>query len=213
MKFEKFLELVGRLPWFDFAMVVQLSGEPRESLRVRLYEWRKSGKLLSLRRGMYTLADPYRRVAVHSAKLSNQLYTPSYLSTHWALSFYGLIPEKTVAYTAVTTRVPRMFENNFGRYRYVNIKQDSFFGYRLVKMDGESVFVAEPEKALLDFWHLQSGNWEADRMREMRFQNFDVVSVTRLQEYAERFRSPRLKRAVAEWEYLIKEFEEGTVVL
>lgn len=29
-------------------MVLQLTGEPREQLRVRLYEWRKAGKLLSL---------------------------------------------------------------------------------------------------------------------------------------------------------------------
>ena len=123
MKFDHFLQLVGDLPWFDFATVLQLSGEPRQNLRVRLYEWRKAGKLLSLRRGMYALAAPYRRVAAHPALLSNQLYRPSYISLHWALSFYGLIPEKTVVYTAVTPRVPRTFENDFGVYRYSNLKQ------------------------------------------------------------------------------------------
>ena len=213
MKFDCFLQLVGDLPWFDFATVLQLSGEPRQNLRVRLYEWRKAGKLLSLRRGMYALAAPYRRVMAHPALLSNQLYRPSYISLHWALSFYGLIPEKTVVYTAATPRVPRTFENDFGLYRYSNLKQKFFFGYRTVDMGGENVFVASPEKALLDLWHLQSGVWDTDRMAEMRFQNFDVVSTGRLRDYAKRYGRPRLMHAVSVWEQVSASTEEGTVSL
>jgi len=213
MKFDDFLHLVGDLPWFDFATVLQLSGEPRQNLRVRLYEWRKAGKLLALRRGMYTLAAPYRRSVVHPALLSNQLYTPSYLSLHWALSFYGLIPEKTVVYTAVTPRVPRTFENDFGVYRYSNLKQEFFFGYRTVDMGGEKVFVARPEKALLDLWHLHSGVWDADRMVEMRFQGFDAVSMKRLRDYSNRFGMPRLQLAVSVWEQVSETTGEGAVSL
>jgi predicted transcriptional regulator of viral defense system len=212
MKFEHLLHLVGDLPWFDFATVLQLSGEPRQNLRVRLYEWRKAGKLLSLRRGMYALAPPYRRMAAHPALLSNQLYRPSYLSLHWALSFYGLIPEKTVTYTAVTPRVPRTFENEFGRYRYSNLKQGFFFGYRAVTMSGDDVFIASPEKALLDLWHLNSGTWSVDRMAGMRFQNFDTVSSKRLRGGAKRFGLPRLMRAVSAWEQL-GDLENETVLL
>ena len=213
MNFDRLLQMVGDLPWFDFATVLQLSGEPRQNLRVRLYEWRKAGKLLSLRRGMYALAAPYRRVAAHPALLSNQLYRPSYISLHWALSFYGLIPEKTVVYTAATPRVPRTFENAFGVYRYSNLNQKFFFGYRTVDMGGENVFIANPEKALLDLWHLQSGVWDTDRMAEMRFQNFDVVSTERLRDYAKRFSRPRLMHAVSVWEQVSASTEEGTVSL
>lgn len=213
MKFDRLLRLVGDLPWFDFSTVLLLSGEPRQNLRVRLYEWRKAGKLLSLRRGMYALAAPYRRVAAHPALLSNQLYAPSYLSAHWAISYYGLIPEKTVTYTAVTPRIPRTFENDFGVYRYSNLKQNFFFGYQAVEMDGESIFVACPEKALLDLWHLQSGVWDTDRMAEMRFQNFELVSTGRLRDFAERFGPPRVMRAVSVWEQLGALAEEGAVSL
>ena len=80
-------------------------------------------------------------------------------------------------------------------------------------MGGENVFVATPEKALLDLWHLQSGVWDTDRMAEMRFQNFDVVSTGRLRDYAERFGAPRLKRAVSAWEQVSASTEEGTVLL
>jgi predicted transcriptional regulator of viral defense system len=213
MKFDCFLELVGPLPCFDFATVLQLSGEPRENLRVRLYEWRKAGKLIALRRGMYALAEPYRRGALNPAWLSNQLYTPSYISTHWALSFYGLIPEKSVVYTAVTPRVPRTFKNVFGTYRYFSLKQDFFFGSRMVEMAARPVCLADPEKALLDLWHLQSGEWTLDRMQEMRFQNVDQVSAPRLREYAGRFGMPRLAQAVKAWEQVSSGQEEGTVDL
>jgi predicted transcriptional regulator of viral defense system len=213
MRFEQLLRLIGDLPWFDFATVLQLSGEPRQSLRVRLYEWRKAGKLITLRRGMYTLAAPYRRKVLHPASLSNILYTPSYLSTHWALSFYGLIPEKVVIYTAVTSRVPRRFENDFGAFQYSNIKQALFFGYRAVEIDGEKVLIATPEKALLDLWHLHSGVWGVDRMQAMRFQNFDVVSIERLRNDADHFGKPRLTTAVSAWQQMQVSTETGTVTL
>lgn len=213
MKFEQLLHMVGNLPWFDFATVLQLSGEPRQNLRVRLYEWRKAGKLINLRRGMYTLAVPYRQVSLHPALLSNHLYAPSYLSTYWALSFYGLIPEKTVIYTAVTSRVPRRFENDFGVFQYSNIKQVLFFGYRAVEMDGEKVLIATPEKALLDLWHLHSGAWGVDRMQAMRFQNFEVVSIERLRGDAERFGKPRLRAAISAWQRMQVAEETGTVLL
>ncbi|OGV42455.1 MAG: hypothetical protein A2X46_11370 [Lentisphaerae bacterium GWF2_57_35] len=51
-------------------------------------------------------------------------------------------------------------------------------------MDGRPVLVAEPEKALLDFWYLSRGRWSMQRMGEMRFQNFEAVKVTRLRQQA-----------------------------
>jgi len=213
MKFEQLLHLVGNLPWFDFATVLQLSGEPRQNLRVRLYEWRKAGKLITLRRGMYTLSAPYRQVALHPAVLSNHLYPPSYLSTHWALSFYGLIPEKTVVYTSVSSRVPRRFENDFGVFQYSNVKQCFFFGYRAMAMGGQEVLLATPEKALLDLWHLHAGAWHAERMLAMRFQNCEQVSMDRLHAAAARFAKPRLLAAVVAWQQMLESQETGTVLL
>ncbi|VGO15237.1 hypothetical protein PDESU_03819 [Pontiella desulfatans] len=162
---------------------------------------------------MYAIAEPYRRIAIDPAVLSNRLYTPSYLSLQWALSFYGLIPEKTATYTAIATRVPRTFNNAFGTFAYFNIKQPAFFGYESVKLGNEQILLASPEKALLDLWHLNRGTWSMDRMREMRFQNFEAVEPERLAEYANRFNSPRLLRTVELWNELARTEQEGTVEL
>lgn len=199
MKFNDLIQLLPDVPFFDLAMVVQLSGEQRENIRIQLHRWCKNGKILPLRRGMYALADGYRRTPVQAAELANHLYRPSYLSGLWALGFYGLIPEMVVTHTSITTRVPRHFQNAFGAFRYFNIKHACFFGYRAVEISGRRVLLAEPEKALLDLWHLNRGEWNPARMAEMRFQNTDLIDNRRLSEHATRFESPRLLRAVEIW--------------
>ncbi len=205
--------MVGGLPCFDFAMLTQLTDEKRESLRTRLYQWRKAGRLVPLRRGMYAIAEPYRRAPINPAQLSNLLYTPSYISLQWALSHYGLIPEKTVAFTAITSRVPQTFHNDFGTYAYRNIKQPAFFGYVSVVLGDQPVLMAVPEKALLDLWHINRGEWTADRLREMRFQNHGLIDDEQLAVFADRFQSPRLMKTVERWRELAETEEKGTVEL
>jgi len=213
MNFYSFLGLVAGQPFFDLATAVQLSGEQRAGLRTQLYRWVKQGKLLRLRRGMYALADRFRKVPINPAELANHLYRPSYLSGLWALGFYGLIPEKVETFTSVTPRVPRQFQNELGNYEYRNVKQSAFFGYRNASLQGSQVLLAEPEKALLDLWHLGQGTWSEARMTEMRFQNQDAVNPDKLEEYADRFDSPRLRRATKLWCGLTRLDQGGTVEL
>lgn len=118
-----------------------------------------------------------------------------------------------VSYTSVTTRAPRRFENAVGVFEYRHIKPEAFFGYQGVEIDGSKVQMATPEKALLDFWHLSSGPWTLARMEEMRFQNFASVGLRRLAQFADRFRSPRLRAAVGIWKVLARAADEGTVLL
>jgi hypothetical protein len=75
-------------------MILQVSGENKSKVRTQLYRWIKSGKIAALRREMYTLADTYRKATLYPTVIANELYKPSYLSGLWALSYYGLIPEK-----------------------------------------------------------------------------------------------------------------------
>jgi len=213
MKFEALVRLTRSLPCFDLPLLVQAFEEPRETIRVQLSRWAKQGKIIGLRRGMYTLGDLYRQALVVPPLLANQLYRPSYLSGLWALGHYDLIPERVVWLTSVTSRVPRRFENAFGVFDYRNIKRSCFFGYRLVSHGGAEFLVAAPEKALLDHWHLHQGEWDAERLEEMRYQNVTQVSADRLREYAEAFHSPRLDRAVQRWLELATEAEKGMVTL
>jgi predicted transcriptional regulator of viral defense system len=201
------------MPCFDLALLAQSFDDRREAIRVQLSRWMKRGKVIGLRRGMYTLPETYRRTPLTPAVLANQLYRPAYLSGLWALGHFDLIPERVVTFTSVTPRVPRRFENHFGVFEYRNIKQDGFFGFAATGVGDQKFLAAEPEKALLDHWHLTEGEWTLDRLDEMRYQHVAQVDAERLQQYAQRFRSPRLDRAAQRWLRLAADAEQGTVTL
>lgn len=213
MKYMELIDLVRKQGWFDLATLTQMTGERRETMQVQLYRWRKTGKLLPLRRGMYALPEIHCAQPVSPLALANGMYAPSYLSRHWALGYYGMIPERVVEFTSITTRVPRRFENSFGVFSYRHIKPAAFFGYRAVEINGERVFLAEPEKALLDLWYFDKGEWTEARMVGMRFQAFDQVSPETLRSYADQFHSPRLLSAVKRWEALSRQEQQEGVEL
>jgi len=213
MNFDNMIKLTGTMPCFDLALLAQAFDDRREAIRVQLSRWMTQGKVIGLRRGMYTLSETYRRAPVVPPALANALYRPSYLSGLWALGHYDLIPERVVRFTSVTSRAPRRFENFFGVFDYRNIKQDCFFGFASAAVGDRKFLVAEPEKALLDHWHLSEGEWSPERLDEMRYQHVHRVDAGRLKDYAERFRSPRLDRTVQRWLQLATRAGEGTVTL
>ena len=90
MTFDVLLEQLGEFSVFDISTVSQISDEPKQNVRVQLHRWIKSGRLLPLRRGMYTLADRYRHQVLSPLFVANEIYRPSYLSGLWSLSFLGL---------------------------------------------------------------------------------------------------------------------------
>lgn len=213
MNFGDLVKLAGTMPCFDLALLTQTFDDRRDGIRVQLSRWMTQGKVVGLRRGMYTLSETYRRVQLNSAELANALYRPSYLSGLWALGHYDLIPERVVRFTSVTPRVPRRFENPYGVFDYRNIKQDGFFGFQSVEVGAREFLIAEPEKALLDHWHLTAGEWTPERLDEMRYQHVAQINAERLTRYAERFRSPRLDRAVQRWLTTAFDAEPGTETL
>lgn len=213
MEWHSLLRKLGGEAWFDLPTLEQLAGEKREHLLVQLHRWCAAGKLVRLRRGMYAFGEEYRKKPVNPAMLANQLYAPSYLSLQWALNYHGLIPEAVYELTSITTRQTKRFENSFGVFSYRSLKRERFWGYRSVAFGSGTAQLASPEKALIDFWYLDRGAWTLDRMREMRFQNFDVIDEGALRGSVKRFGSRKVKYALSTWEKQRKQETEGTIEL
>ncbi|PIU55347.1 MAG: hypothetical protein COS89_07630 [Deltaproteobacteria bacterium CG07_land_8_20_14_0_80_38_7] len=91
----------------------------------------------------------------------------------------------------------RKFQNPFGFFTYSNIKETYYWGFVSEKIEETPVWIAEPEKALLDYFHFNQGEWTKERLEEMRFQNLDGIDFIKLNAYAQKWDSPRLKRAAA----------------
>jgi hypothetical protein len=213
MKYEDLTQLAGSLVCFDLPLIVQAFSNRRPAVLLQLSRWTAQGKVIPLRRGMYTLAHRARKTPLDPALLAQHLCRPSYLSGLWALGFRDMIPERVVLHTSVTPRLPARFDNACGGFEYRHLKQSSFFGYEQVPYGSGTILVAHPEKALLDHWHLSAGEWTSDRLAEMRYQNMKLVDQRRLREYAARFKRPRLDRAVERWLELAERCDDGDVIL
>ena len=114
MEFDALLKVIGSLPCFDLPLLIQAFDDRREVIRVQLSRWMTQGKVIGLRRGLYSLAERYRRAPLTATGLVGELYRPSCLSGLWAQGFHDLIPERVVQLTSVTSRPPQRFENPFG---------------------------------------------------------------------------------------------------
>ena len=106
------------------------------------------GNLFRITRGLYETdkhADP--------CFLAAPILSPSYLSFEWALSFYGLIPERVVAITSATLEVrkSKTFTNCFGRFEYQDVPTRVFpDGLTCLESGDRMVRIATKEKAICD---------------------------------------------------------------
>ena len=167
------------------------------SLRRQLDRWVKSGRLIQLRRGVYSVAPPYRAEAPHPFLVANHLRKPSYVSLQSALSYYGMIPEFVPVTTSVTTGRPEKLETPLGDFVFRHLKKTAFFGYAETEISrGPSAFLASPEKALLDLLYLTPGSDSPEYLEELRFEPKDHFDWGALRRNVERLKSAKLQRAM-----------------
>ena len=106
------------------------------------------GILIRINRGLYE-TNPN----VSPCLLAAAILSPSYLSFDYALSYYGLIPERVMSITSASLglRKNKTFENKFGRYEYSDIPAAAFSEGLTYLEDGDyAVKIATKEKAICD---------------------------------------------------------------
>ena len=105
--------------------------------------------LTRFKRGFYILkTDP-----PSEQEIANALYKPSYISFDYALAYYNLIPEMVYEVTSATTKPTRIFNTDTLAYGYYTIKTKAYAGY-ILRQEGEKRFyIAEPEKAVVDYMY------------------------------------------------------------
>ena len=130
-----------------------------KSKRDKISHLIRTGEIYRIKKGLYVLNESYRQGNISLEHLSNLLYGPSYVSLEYALSYYGLIPEKVETVTAVTTGRTREFKTPLGVFTYRNITLSQFsLGMEIIEPQPDVRFMmASPEKALADFIQSQKG--------------------------------------------------------
>jgi predicted transcriptional regulator of viral defense system len=173
------LDRLRRYPVFDretFAMLADLEPPSASSRLSRLVD---EDRVVRLWRDTYTVLDDPLRVATH-------LVFPGYVSLWYALSHHGWtlqVPhEISVLTTARTYR--RSIEFKGVRITFTTIPSTLLFGYHKQTLGGSEVFMATPEKAVVDALALK--RISPSEVFDVLASNRETMDVSRMVEYVRR---------------------------
>lgn len=209
MELNQLLQIVGDEPVFETGLLLAGEVNPLD-VRKQLSRWTTSGKIYQLRRGLYSLAPPYRKVIPHPFLVANRLQPGAYVSLQSALAYYGMIPESVPVTTSISSGRPENLRTPLGQYDFRHVSIGWRRAYRQVDLgNGQKAFVATPEKALLDLVYLQPGGDSAAYLHELRLQSLDQLDLDQIRLLAHESKKPRLVRAVDIIQQLAEEESQG----
>ncbi len=131
--------------------VQRFLGRSKMAAQFLVYRLNKKGYVVSVKRGLYKLSDEQ----IPDLYVANKIYSPSYVSLEFALSYHGVIPETVYEITSVTTKDTRRFETLGKIFSYRTIKKVAYTGYEIQKQQGLSFYIANAEKAFVDTNYLR----------------------------------------------------------
>lgn len=148
-------------PFFSLDDVAYTLGIQPGSAAVLCSRYVKKGLLVRLKRGLYARTEQLRNYGQQDLfRLANFLQVPSYISLTTALSYHGLTTQvQRGFFESISLKRTRKFEVAQHTFHYSKISLDLYKGFERV----EDVFIALPEKALLDSLYLASlGRYSLD---------------------------------------------------
>lgn len=154
------------------------------NVRVKINDMLKKKEIIRIKKGLYIPGELYRSDLICRETLSNLIYGPSYISLQYALSFYGLIPERTETVTAVANKRNKVFDTPIGRFSYRYIHPDLYSeGIELVRLDeNHNILIASREKAVADILYFCDKIENVEELKEFLFTNmrFEESEVKKL---------------------------------
>ncbi len=133
----------------DHQFLMQELAEYR-SPKARLTRMLRNRDIIQVRRGVFIKPND---TSVSLKSLASVIYGPSYISFEYALSYYGLIPERSAVITCATYKKnkDRIFRTPLGEFHY-HYLPEQVYPYDILHNEefGQGYLIASPEKALCD---------------------------------------------------------------
>ncbi|MDD3603446.1 MAG: hypothetical protein PHZ17_09080 [Sulfurovum sp.] len=162
----------------------------------------KNDELTRIKRGIYCMGPKYRDNEPNPISVANILYAPSYVSFEYALSYYGMIPERVDEITSATMKHPKLFNTPIGRYSYRKISAAAYsigIDWHYNKKDGGKL-IATAEKALCDKIRYDRGigTMTQDQMtdyleHDLRIEGLEKLDAELIRSIAIAYRSQNLR--------------------
>jgi len=144
--------------------------------RVKINDLLKKGHIIRIKKGLYIFGPEMAREPYSKEVLANLVYGPSYISLEYALSFYGLIPERVETVTSITNKRRKIFDTPIGifSYRYINPSIYSS-GVTLHDVDKyHSILIASKEKAVFDMLYFSKKMTDQSQLEEYLFDDLRI---------------------------------------
>ena len=150
----KTIELKNALPLsiFSHEMIYSLLEKSISNVNEKISNLVRNKELIRLKKGFYTFSKLYQTKPINLISVANTLYSPSYVSFDYALSYYGMIPERVSEVTSATSKNEKLFDTPIGRFSYKKVSPEAYsLGIDWIYDDIEGGrFIATAEKALCD---------------------------------------------------------------
>lgn len=189
------LELHRRIPTkhFDYQRLMAATQELSHARRfVGLLT--KRGHVIRIKKGLYVWGQDVDPSPFSNEILANLIYGPSYVSLEYALSFYGLIPERVATVTSVTSKKTKSFATPVGQFTFEHINQEAYSGGIRLQIDGpQSFLIATPEKALLDMIALREVSDSLLEDLRIEPEEFERLDKNAMQALGETYKSRAVK--------------------
>jgi len=146
----KQLKQFGIIPFTNGALKLLLGNY--SSPNDKISSLMASGDIIQIKKGLYVVSEDYRSKKISKEIIANLIFGPSYLSLDFALSYYGIIPERVAITTSITTKRGKYFSTTFGNFYYIHASYEYYsIGISHEKIEDKFNFlIASPEKALCD---------------------------------------------------------------
>ena len=132
----------------------------------------KNGKLFKIAKGLYET-----NLNTPGYLLAGSILGPSYISFEFALSFYGLIPERvsTITCASFNKKKKKMYINKFGTFSYRDIPILAYPEEIYFITEGDYIYqIASREKALCDKLYTLGPIKNYDNLERMLFSDLRI---------------------------------------
>jgi len=160
MNFNKFDQLGEKL-YFTLDDVCAIFGVARASARVACSRYVRNGLFIRVKNDFYVLKRNLKNISREDLlRLANFAQTPSYVSFLTALAYHDITTQmvRGVVDSACVKRSVE-YDINGNQFNFYRLKQGLYSGFEKIN----NIFIAMPEKALLDsFYFISMGKYSLD---------------------------------------------------
>lgn len=160
MSYEALLRI--EKPYFTQHDIAYALGIKVGSADVLCSRYVRKGLLMRLKRGLYARTETLGHLSQRDLfRVANILQVPSYISLITALTYWGITaPAEGGPFESISVKRTKTFGAGNLSFRYSKIRADLYREF----MKNDGVFIALPEKALLDLLYLASiGRYSIDK--------------------------------------------------